>query len=277
MYNIINKLEKSKKKAKNGVEYWRARDLQEILGYSEWRNFSKVIEKAKRSSRENGRDNTNHFVESNKMVCIGEGSKSKRPVKDYILSRYASYLIAMNGDSKKPEVASAQEYFAVQTRISETNTNILNAKKRVDERERLTENTKKLNNVAQMVGVKRFGKFQNAGYESMYGGLNNQEIKNYKNIPSGDKLFDRIGRAELAAHNFRATQAEIRLSTGDVSGENDAIKIHSETGKYVRDTMRKAGGEYPEDLKIEPHIKETKKMLKKFQTYKKINPINSQS
>lgn len=258
---IINQLNFLRHMA-NGAEYWLAREMQSILGYSEWRNFENAIERAKASCVSSGKRIENHFVDVTKMVPVG--SDSKRQIKDIALSRFACYLIAMNGDPSKPEVASAQEYFAIQTRKSELALQIEQARQRIDERDFLTANQKKLYDAARAVGVERFGKFQNAGYKAMYGGMDNQEVKAYKGIEKSDALFDRISRAELAAHNFRSTQAETRLIVEKIDGEEEAINVHAETGKLVRQTMKQAGGTLPEDLPIEPHIKNIRNAVAKY-------------
>jgi len=268
MYNIINNLNGLMKKDPNDKEYWIARDYQKILRYKEWRDFNSVIEKAIAACENNKRPSKNHFVQLPKMVAIGSGASKK--IDDYALSRYACYLIAMNGSSNKVEVASAQEYFAVETRKSELSTDYLieKANERITQRDQLTVNQKKLNAAAQSAGVTRFGKFQNKGYEAMYGGLNNDEIREYKGVEGSDKLFDRIGRAELAAHNFRATQAETRIIAEKVASEDQAINIHQETGQLVRRAMKEAGGSYPEDLPIEEHINEAKEVVNKYKAFK---------
>lgn len=273
MSYVINNLKRFKRLKSNGVEYWFARDIQKLLGYSDWRNFEKAIKRAQASCDSGGRTVKNHFVELDKMVLIG--SESERPVTDYALTRFACFLIAMNGDSSKPEIASAQEYFAVQTRRSELAAQIQQAIKRIEERDYLAENQKKLSCAAQSAGVKKFGKFQNAGYRAMYGGMSNSEVKSFKGINNSDKLLDCIGRAELAAHNFRATQADTRLRIENIEGENEAIKVHSEIGRIVRQSMMDAGGKLPEDLPAEVDIKRVKKDVEKYQKYVSTNSSSS--
>lgn len=261
MNNVISNLGTLKRVSKNGTQFWLARELQHLLGYSKWSNFQNAIKRAQDSCDSGKRAATNHFAEVGKMVAIG--SESERPVKDYALTRFACYLIAMNGDSSKPEIAAAQEYFAVETRKSELALQIQQAKARIEYREDVKINNKKLSDAAHAAGVLNFAKFHNAGYEAMYGGLNSSEIKEYKGIPENQSLLDRIGRAELAANNFRITQAETKLQVENTEGENEAIKVHAETGKLVREAMGKAGKTLPEDLRAEPHIREVEELVRK--------------
>lgn len=251
--SIINALEDTKKIAKNGTEYWMGRNIQLILGYTEWRNFQNVIDKAQMACENSGKDAKNHFVDSNKKVLIG--SNALAPKSDYFLTRYACYLIAMNGDSKKPEVSIAQSYFAYQTRKQELTEKLTDEERRIMLREKVKDQNKKLVGAAQKAGVKRYPVFQDAGYRGLYGGKGLSEIKKHKGLSSKDELLDRAGRTELAANLFRSTQTEDKLIKDNVDNEAKAINIHREVGEAVRNTIEKLGGTMPEDLLPEPSIK----------------------
>ena len=234
----------------SGSEYWMARDLQPILEYAEWRNFLEVIEKAKMACLGAGVPVDNHFVNTNKMVTVGGGVK--RVIPDYFLSRYACYLVAMNGDPAKHAISAAQTYFAVQTRKQELQQDQLAVEKRVELRARVTNANKGLNDAAKIAGVQNYGLFHDAGYRGLYGmGLG--EIKRRKNI-EGD-LLDHAGRAELAANEFRITQTEQKITRDRIKGEQPAIHTHKTVGAEVRATIEKLGGTMPEDLPAEQSLK----------------------
>lgn len=197
------------------MEFWYARELQEVLEYTDWRNFNKVINKAKESC-ENSKNNTlDHFVEVDKMVRIGSGAE--REIKDIILSRYACYLIVQNGDPKKETIALGQTYFAVQTRkqeLSEQFTELTEDKKRLAIRNELREHNKNLAEAAKDVGVEthqEYSVFQNYGYMGLYGGMKANDIHKVKGLKPNDKILDHMGSTELAANLFRATQTEEKL------------------------------------------------------------------
>jgi len=248
---LIDTFDAIKKLSPTGVDYWMARDLQMVLEYTNWDNFVNVIERAKMACRGAGVDANNHFLASEKMVGLGSGAQ--RGVVDYFLSRYACYLIAMNGDSTKQPVAVAQNYFAVQTRRQELDDEQKQLGKRVELRNRVTNANKALNAAAKQAGVQNYGLFHDAGYRGLYGGIGLAEIKQRKKI-EGD-LLDHAGRAELAANEFRITQTEQKLAREKITGEPNAITTHKAVGAEVRATIRKLGGTMPEDLKPEQSLK----------------------
>ncbi len=221
------------------VEYWEARELMPLLGYgNKWQNFVDVIKKAMISCETTGNIVTDHFTAGSKMVEIG--SRAKRGVQDYYLSRLACYLIAMNGDSRKPEIAAAQNYFAVTTRAHEMHQLRQEREARIQIRLEVAEGNKQLSEAAAEVGVRSqmFGVFHDAGYLGQYT-LDAENIRIYKGIPEGGEILDYMGREELAANLFRITQTEGGLRREQVVGEDAAIQAHYRVGREVRDTLKR--------------------------------------
>ena len=197
----------------NGIEFWYARDLQKVLDYKEWRKFDGVIEKAKKACENSNINNLDHFVEADKMVVIGSGAKRRQ--KDYKLTRYACYLIAQNGDSRKRVVALAQTYFAVQTRkqeISEKEYCLLTEEeKRFYQRDLTRKGNYSLNQTAKNAGIKNFDKFHNAGYKGLYNGETANDIAKRKGLRYREDILDNMGSDELIANLFRISQTEQKL------------------------------------------------------------------
>lgn len=267
---VRDSLEKIKHTAPNGQPFWDARELMDILTYKEWRDFSDVIEKAKTACDMSGNFSSNHFAYSPEKVEIGSGAKRERD--NYKLSKYACHLITMNGDSSKPEIATAQTYFAVQTHRQEAQELLTDEERRLLQRERVKDANKKLSGAAKAAGVRNsmFGIFHDEGYKGLYGGRGRDEIKRLKNIPGNEDLLDCMGRTELAANEFRITQTEEKLRLENIQGETKAIRTHFNVGVKVRTTIREIGGTMPENLPAESSIKrlaakkerERKKQLK---------------
>lgn len=191
-----------------GIEYWEARELMPLLGYTKWENFEKVINKAIEACKNSDQIEEYHFLGVRKMIKIAKNTPKEtlRKVKDYHLSRYACYLIAQNGDSRKIDIATAQTYFAIQTRRQEIFEQMGADAKRLYIREEVKEHNKKLFKTAQKAGVNNFGKFNNYGYLGLYG-LTAEEIKTKKGL-GNDNILDRAGSTELAANLFRITQTD---------------------------------------------------------------------
>jgi len=253
--STIKTLQKHRKTTEAGNPYWMARDLMDVLGYTTWENFSNVIDKAKTACEESGVQVSDQFLEATKMVDIGSGAK--REVQDWYLSKYACYLITMNGDPSKHEVATAQTYFAMQTHQQEAQQQLTDEERRLLLRNRVKDANKKLSSAAQDAGVRSsmFGIFHDAGYKGLYGELGLKEIKAKKGIGEKDDLLDCIGRTELAANEFRITQCEEKLKKDKIQGEQTAIHTHHAVGKKVRDTIKEISGILPEHLPAEPSIK----------------------
>jgi DNA-damage-inducible protein D len=237
------------------AEYWSARDLAPLLGYSNWQNFDIAIKRGKTACEQVGQVVADHFTDASKTIETGKGAQ--REIKEYYLSRFACYLIAQNGDPRKLEIASAQAYFAVSTRRHELHQLYDEQQKRLQLRERVSENNRKLAEAAHQAGVlsRSFGEFQNAGYEGLYGGLDAEGIKARKQLGKSEEVLDHMGRAELAANDFRITQTEEKLRREQIIGQARAIATHHEVGKKVREAIQEIGGTMPEDLPPEPSIK----------------------
>lgn len=238
-----------------GEEYWLARELMPLLGYNKWERFEGVIKRAMTACEQVHQAVKHHFPTSGKMIPLGKGGQ--RQVTDYNLTRFACYLIAQNGEPSKPEIAAAQSYFALSTRKNELRELAEEQEDRIAQREQLIENNKALAEAAHRAGVisQDFPKFQKAGVESMYGGLDVKAVKARKGIPEKDDFADRMGRAELAANNFRVTTTEQKIVNEGIIGGAAATNAHREVGKLVRKTIKEAGATLPEDLTAEPNIK----------------------
>lgn len=252
-------------------EFWYARELQTVLEYSEWRNFTKVIEKAMMACQNSDIDISDHFVEVNKMVNIGSGAE--RELQDYELSRYACYLVVQNGDSRKKVIALGQSYFAIKTRQQElinNYDNLTEEQKRLAIRNEMITHNKSLAEAAQMAGViepKDYAIFQNKGYQGLYGGLGVKEIHAKKGLKKSQKILDHMGSTELAANLFRATQTDEKLRKEHIVGKEAANRTHYDVGKEVRSTIERLGGTMPENL---PTPKKSIKEIEKEQNKKSL-------
>ena len=255
-----------------GQEFWYARELQQALEYTEWRNFFAVVEKAKTACSASGNEVDDHFVDVNKMVDIGSGTQ--REIDDVMLSRYACYLIVMNGDPRKQIIAVGQTYFAVKTRQQELVDNydqLTEDQKRIAIRDEIKRHNKSLAEAAQMAGVETsldYATFQNYGYMGLYGGLKAQDIKRRKGLKKSQDILDHMGSTELAANLFRATQTDEKLRRENVQGKQAANLTHYEVGAKVRQTIADLGGTMPEDLptpekSVKQLAREQEKRLKK--------------
>jgi len=234
---FIKKLEEKSHRDENGIEFWYARQLQEILEYSQWRRFADVIEKAKVACEQVGQSINCHFADVGKIVETGVATKE---INDYKLSRYACYLIAQNADTRKKIVAFAQTYFAVQTRRQEIDDLELNKLSENEKRIHLRHDIKKHNNilssVAKGAGVVEpldYAMFQNAGYKGLYAGKTKQDIAKHKGLSKKDDILDHMGSEELGANIFRITQTAAKIEREKIKGKQQANIAHFEVGKKI--------------------------------------------
>ena len=215
------------------------------------------------SCRQSGNDPQNHSTGSGKMVEIG--SQTEREVNDYHLSRFACYLIAQNGDPRKPEIAQAQKYFAIQTRKQELSEENAADLERLELRKQASVEFKALSGAARDAGVqnKMFGVFHDAGYKGLYGGLGVDAIKARKGIAPKEQLMDRMNTTELAANQFRMTHAREKLKLEKIKNQRDAIETHEMVGREVRAAIAKIGVAMPENIPPAEPIKNVEKRLRK--------------
>jgi len=254
----MNNIEENNKKVfeqikhidEEGNEYWLARELMKVLEYKKWERFNEVIEKAKQSCKISKNKVSDHFPNVGKMVTIG--SNTKRKVEDYKLSRYACYLIAQNGDSRKQTIALAQTYFAVQTRkqelLEQEYNSLTEDEKRLYQRSLTKKGNYTLNQTAKKVGVKNFDKFHNSGYKGLYGGETADDIAKRKGLRYREDILDNMCSDELIVNLFRISQTNQKLEREKTKGEGNANEVHYNVGKKIRDTISDLGGIMPEDL-----------------------------
>ena len=234
----------------NNEEYWEARELMKVLGYSKWSNFKKVIDKAKISCNLSSGNIQEHFAEVGKVLTVGNDAKIE--VLDYYLTRYACYLIVQNGDSRKEVIALGQSYFAVQTRkmeLTEEEFSKLNEnQKRLYTRTHVKNKNQYLFETAKNAGVKNYGKFNNYGYQGLYNGETVQDIAQRKGISENEDILDYMGSEELGANLFRITQTDAKLKRDKINTEKEACDTHYIVGSAIRKTIHALGGTMPEEL-----------------------------
>jgi DNA-damage-inducible protein D len=258
----MERLEQQKRTSPKGIPYWLAREITSTLGYQEWRNFENTIERAKEACRGTGIDPEKHFVETTVMLPIGGGAE--REGRDYFLSRPAAYLVAMNGDPVKPEIAAAQAYFAVQTRRMEIEDAKTADERRLEEREKVTVAFKLVSRAAKKAGVAntRQPNFHDARYRGIYDASSAAAVRQKKGIPKDANPFDYFGALELSMHEFQMNLAVDVIGREGIKSEGRAIHRNFEIGKDVRDTVLRSGGTPPEKIKIAEPISEVKRRLK---------------
>lgn len=250
-----------------GAEFWSARDLAPLLGYTSWRNFDIAISRAKATCEQSSQSIVDHFVGAIKPITGGKGATQN--VKDYHLSRYACYLIAINGDPRKPEIAAAQTYFVATTRTFEMHQIRKEQEERLEMRLKVSQSYKLLANAAKGAGVQSetFGIFIDAGYLGLHRHTV-QGLKDKKGISNEEDYLDRIGREELSAIDFKNVQAEKKLVRDNVSGLDDASQTHYFVGDQIRKTIETINGPMPEDL---PSATSIRKMIEEYNRKRKRN------
>lgn len=247
-----------------GNECWSAREFSEVLGYTDFRNFEQVLQKAKLACATSGELVSNHFVDITEMVKLGSGAK--REVRTTYLSRYACYMSIQNADPAKPMVSLGQTYFAVQTRRQELEDQSIEEDRRILLRDELKHHNSKLAGAAKSAGVvdqRDFAIFQAHGYMGLYGGLNAADLHRRRRLGQRQHILDHMGSTELAANLFRATQTEEKIRRDGITGKEAANQTHRQVGAKVRQTIKELGGTMPEDLPVAEDIKKLEAKKKK--------------
>ena len=242
------------------VEYWYARELQHLLGYSRWEDFEKAVQRGITACENTGVPVENHFREVPKMVRLGSGSQ--REVRDYMLTRYACYLIAQNGDPRKEEIAFAQSYFAIQTRKQELIEDRIRLIERMEARDKLKESEKRLSQNIYERGVdeKGFGRIRSKGDTALFGGKTTQDMKDRYGITSGP-LADRLPTLTIAAKNLATEMTNYNVEEKDLQGENPITQEHIQNNRSVRQMLGERGIR-PEELPPAEDIKKLERRVK---------------
>ena len=258
------------------IEYWYARDLQKVLGYERWENFVNIIEKAKIACANSDIEITDHFRDVTKMVSIG--SNAQRQIEDIILTRYACYLIAQNGDSKKEQIAFAQTYFAIQTRKQELIEQRLELEDRLQARAKLRESETELSKNIYERGVddSGFGRIRSKGDTALFGGNTTQNMKDKLGVPNGRPLADFLSTITITAKNLATEITNHNVKQKNLYGENPITNEHVQNNESVRGLLAERGIK-PEELppaddlkKLERKVKsDEKKMIKQSALPKK--------
>lgn len=246
---------------KDNIEFWYARDLQIQLGYKRWENFIETIKKAMQSCENAGIEVANHFREITKMVQIGSGAR--RNLQDYMLTRYACYLIAQNGDSKKEEIAFAQTYFAVQTRKQEIIEDRIRLMNRLEAREKLKESEKQLSKNIYERGVDDLGfaRIRSKGDSALFGGLNTMQMKVKYGVKENRPLADFLPTLTIAAKNLATEMTNYNVTEKDMYGEESITDEHVDNNLSVRNMLNKRGIK-PENLKPAEDLKKLERRVK---------------
>ena len=243
------------------VEYWLARELMRVLGYERWENFEKSIRRAKESCESQGIAIEDHFREVTKMVQIG--SSAKRKIKDYMLTRYACYLIAMNGDTQKEEIAFAQSYFAVQTRKQELIEERIALIERTQARDKLRESEKRLSQNIYERGVDDagFGRIRSKGDSALFGDRTTQEMKRKLGVKDNRPLADFLPTLTIAAKNLATEMTNYNVEDKNLQGENAITDEHVQNNSSVREMLGQRGIK-PEELPPAEDIKKLERRVK---------------
>ena len=257
----LNKTFEESAYTQNGVEYWMARDIQKLLDYTDWRNFLLVVEKAKIACSKSGQNIADHFVDVNKMVKLGSGSE--RQIEDIMLTRYACYLIAQNGDPRKEQIAFAQSYFAIQTRKQELLEEHIALAERVRAREKLADTESELSGVAYERGVdgEGFARLRSKGDHALFGGYTTLDMKKKLGVPEKRPLADFLPTITIKAKDLAAEITSFNTKKNNLRGEPAITGEHIKNNKDVRDLLGKSGIR-PEALPPEEDIKKLQRRLK---------------
>ena len=253
--SIINTEENEK------IEYWYARDLQALLGYTQWRNFLEVMKKAMISCESAGFTVSDHFAEVSKMIKLAKGAERK--VQDYMLTRYGCYLIAQNGDSKKEEIAFAQTYFAVQTRKQEIIEERIRLMNRLEVRGKLRESEKQMSKILYERGVDDIGfaRIRSKGDSALFGGLDTKKMKERYGVKENRPLADFLPTLTIAAKNLATEMTNYNVTEKDMYGEEKITKEHVDNNSSVRNMLGKRGIK-PENLKPAEDLKKLERRVK---------------
>ena len=256
------KLEELRQTDHSGAEFWLARDIHSGLGYPVWDKFEPVIEKARQSLAANGVDASLHIAQTSKSMEVHNGGM-RRGI-DYFLSRAACYLIAMNGDPTKPEIAAAQAYFAIQTRRTEVQDALSEDEKRLNLRDKVRQSHKRVSEAAQDAGVRNHmqGVFHDAGVQGLYG-MSLKDLKAMRGLELNEQIFDRAGPLELSANDFQINLAADVIRKEKIRGEQLAITRNKQVAARIRNTITQIGGTLPERLPLEVPIKEIEKRVRR--------------
>ncbi len=262
--NTITKLKKTFEEyaqEKEGIEYWFARDLQKLLGYEDWKNFIKVIDKAKETCKATGNNLKDHFSGARKTINMPKNATKE--IEDFMLTRYACYLIAQNGDPRKEEIAFAQSYFAVQTRKQELIEERIALSERLQARKKLVDSETELSKLIYERGVDDtgFARIRSKGDEALFGGFSTLEMKNKLKIPTEKPLADFLPTITITAKNLATEITNFNVKQEDLFGENKITTEHMRNNAKVRSLLVESGIK-PEELPLEQDIKKLQKRIK---------------